>query len=369
MSSITLHTFEVNGFRGIRKISLPNLAQVNLFVGKNNAGKSALLEAIRLFLEDSTGGVAGLIYEVVREHTDFIPRFSSNRPRGEIDTAEIEAAVSAAESLFFGGFDGAPAGPIRLKSGDGRELVIYGPRSTSMVQNSLFDAPSSDGDHVFFGPDSPLFTIGTPSPVREIPVGLFLRNVPLRFRNRGHTMRIPAGGLDAYHIRELWDRLAVAGEAESVERAMSSIWPDFDRALTAGEAGRRSVFVKLKGIARAVPLQSLGDGVQRVFALAVGLVLAQGGALVVDEVENGLHHTAQHEVWESIFSLAEQLNVQVFVTTHSWEAVVAFQAAANRSPAAGMLYRLEREQDGSVYVERYTEKDVAVAAEHQVEVR
>ncbi len=180
---------------------------------------------------------------------------------------------------------------------------------------------------------------------------------------------VPAGGLGTTLTRQRWDRVALAGRSELVENAMRSLLPNLSRVLTAGESRRRSIFVKLEDVDRAVPLQSLGDGVSRVFSIAVALVLAADGTLLVDEVENGLHHSVQHEVWESVFRIAEDLNVQVFATTHSWDAVVAFQAAANRSAAKGMLYRLESEPDGSIYVERYTERDVAVAAEHQVEVR
>jgi hypothetical protein len=77
----------------------------------------------------------------------------------------------------------------------------------------------------------------------------------------------------------------------------------------------------------------------------------------------------QWEVWDGIFALAAELDVQVFASTHSWDAVVGFQYAANRSPDLGILYRLEREPEGELYAERYTEEDVAIAAEQQIEVR
>jgi len=113
----------------------------------------------------------------------------------------------------------------------------------------------------------------------------------------------------------------------------------------------------------------MGDGINRVFGIALALVQAQDGALLIDEVENGLHYTIQEDVWRAILLLAEDLRVQVFATTHSWDCIVAFQEAANRSPVNGMLYRLEREEDGTVYAETYTEDEVAIATEQQVEVR
>jgi AAA15 family ATPase/GTPase len=99
------------------------------------------------------------------------------------------------------------------------------------------------------------------------------------------------------------------------------------------------------------------------------MIRARGGVLAVDEVENGLHHSIQQDVWDFLLAMAEELRVQVFATTHSWESVTAFQSSANRSRVKGMLYRLERKGDGSSRVERYTEEEVAIAAEQRIEVR
>jgi hypothetical protein len=363
---LPLRSFEVEGYRGIRHLRLPELARVNLFVGTNNVGKSSLLEAIRMGLQENPSSVAALIYEAVREHTDFSPRLNGSDNEPVLDPIEIESVLAAVESLFSGGFEGPVKLPIRIAGmRRGGRIEVYGPRAQVPGDLDLF----GDQSEVFFGPRSRLLTVRTPSETRDIPLRLFIGTVPVRFRHRGDTLRIPAAGLGAQEIREWWDQLAVLGAETLVEDAMRSIWPSFERAVSAGDRARRSVFVKLERISRPVPLQSLGDGMQRVFSIAVALALTSGGALVVDEVENGLHHTAQQEVWDAIFLLAQRLNVQVFATTHSWEAVVAFQRAANRSPETGILYRLEREEDGRLYAERYTEQEVAVAADHDVEVR
>jgi AAA15 family ATPase/GTPase len=167
----------------------------------------------------------------------------------------------------------------------------------------------------------------------------------------------------------MWDNVAVLGQESLVEDALRVIVPQLERIILVGESRSRNVLCKLKGVARPVPIKAMGDGANRIFALAVALAQTPGGALLIDEVENGLHYSVQAEVWEAIFSIASAVNVQVFATTHSWESVVAFQYAANRSSADGMLYRLDRERDGEVHAVRYTEEEVAIAAEQQIEVR
>ena len=55
----------------------------------------------------------------------------------------------------------------------------------------------------------------------------------------------------------------------------------------------------------------------------LGLVLsmseASGGLLLIDEIENGLHHSVQEEVFSMLLELAKSFDVQIFATTHSEE--------------------------------------------------
>ena len=94
-----------------------------------------------------------------------------------------------------------------------------------------------------------------------------------------------------------------------------------------------------------VPLCSFGDGVNRLFGIALALVTAKDGLLLIDEVENGLHHSVQYEVWKMIFALAQKLNVQVLATSHSWDTIEAFQKAASETPEDGVLVRLLRKRE------------------------
>ncbi|GAK53508.1 Gll3079 protein [Candidatus Moduliflexus flocculans] len=73
----------------------------------------------------------------------------------------------------------------------------------------------------------------------------------------------------------------------------------------------------------------MGDGMTHLFHIILGLVNARGGILLIDEFENGLHHEIHQQIWELIFDLATQLNVQVFATTHSNDTIEALERAAS----------------------------------------
>ena len=95
----------------------------------------------------------------------------------------------------------------------------------------------------------------------------------------------------------------------------------------------RRAIVQAEGHPQPVaPSLTFGDGMNRLFGIALSLANAEGGLLLVDEFENGLHYSVQLDVWRMIFGLSQKLNIQVFATTHSTDTVKAFQKGRCRIP-------------------------------------
>ena len=127
--------------------------------------------------------------------------------------------------------------------------------------------------------------------------------------------------------------------------------------------------MKLHGYDRPVPLRSLGDGATRLFGVALALAGSRDGFLTIDEVENGIHHSVHESFWHMVLQTAEENDVQVFATTHSFDCVRGFARAAIRTPESeGVLVRLERE-DESIRAVRYSESELEIAAKQGIEVR
>ena len=118
-----------------------------------------------------------------------------------------------------------------------------------------------------------------------------------------------------------------------------------------------------------LPLYSLGDGMLRTLGIALALVNAKDGLLLIDEFENGLYYTVQPELWRFIFQVARRLNVQVFATTHSWDCIEAFQKAAGVDQEdEGLLIRLESKK-GEITAMLYDKQELGIATREQIEVR
>ena len=138
--------------------------------------------------------------------------------------------------------------------------------------------------------------------------------------------------LDNNDIARFWDKVALTDdENRAVEALRLNLGDKVQRVAIIGDErsshSRRAV-VRIAGQERPVPLRSLGDGAVRLFGVALALANSQGGFLLIDEAENGIHHTIQRDFWRMVLLTAEANNVQVFATTHSWDCVAGFAQAA-----------------------------------------
>ena len=104
------------------------------------------------------------------------------------------------------------------------------------------------------------------------------------------------------------------------------------------------------------------------FGLALALVNAKNGILLIDEIESGLHYSVHLKVWQLIFKIASQLNIQVVATSHSWDAIEAFQEAANKDVEKGLLIRLARKGE-EIIPTLFSEEELAIATREHIEVR
>lgn len=132
------------------------------------------------------------------------------------------------------------------------------------------------------------------------------------------------------------------------------------------------ILVRLKGEPKPLPLNSLGDGAQRMLLLAVALVSAQDKLLLLDEIEAGLHYSVIEKLWETIFEYAKKLNVQVFSTTHSSDAVKTFLYAMGKSKNGdeGAYFRMQRNRSSEqIEVIAYDAERLESALESNLETR
>ena len=261
-----------------------------------------------------------------------------------------------------------------------QQLSIKYDTGPLLKQRTLLSEDSPNGDE-------PMLKIEFQGIQQEIPVRSFFRESHLlrhqyrRFRDdeseRPSEIRCLSLGPSLptnADITRFWDSVALTDDEDRAVQALQLIYDDeVSRVAVVDDDrrpryGRRAV-VKINGQDRPIPLKSLGDGAVRLFGVALALANSQDGFLVIDEAENGIHHSVQRDFWKMVMRTAHENNVQVLATTHGWDCVAGFARAATESEQVeGALVRLERNDDG-IRAVGYSEEDLRVAAEQGIEVR
>ena len=168
----------------------------------------------------------------------------------------------------------------------------------------------------------------------------------------------------------MWDKIALTSKEELVISALKIIQPDIEKIGFSISYLHNIIRLKVKNIDTPVPINSMGEGMYIALSIAMSLVTAENGVLLVDEIETGLHYEAQTDMWRLILETAKELNVQVFATTHSWDCIAAFQEALSQveDSSIGKLFRLDSKY-GKLRAVEYDAEDLEVVTREGIEVR
>ena len=369
---------EVKGFRGFRELAIPKFGKVNLITGRNNAGKSSLLEAIRILVTRGSLDTLQAILNYREETNEFT---DPDRDLLGVDFGPYRNLFTGFPDFSAGAASFSVEASGRIASGFSALTV-----KTAWAIRHL----DPDRGSVSYEATPDLFGDLEGVPALELIAGERRRIVPLHLRGmqRRVTGFSPFGDgvpdtlrsvyLDPFSSRStgqlgvLWDAVALTDVQAEVLKALQLISPDIEAVSMVGSGetrGRpRTAIVRSSQFDSPVPLRTFGDGLNRLFGIVLSLCNAKNGVLLVDEFENGLHHSVQESIWGTIFRLASDLNVQVFATSHSEDCVRAFQQAATDSPEDGVLVRLTRKGD-QVFPTEFDESELAIATRNDIEVR
>jgi len=92
-----------------------------------------------------------------------------------------------------------------------------------------------------------------------------------------------------------------------------------------------------------MPLSLFGDAIKKVTHIVLNLINYNSAVLLIDEIENGIHHSVQEDFWGFLFKLATEFEVQIFATSHSAEMIRAFdKVCLNSAPNNGAYFELRR---------------------------
>ena len=319
-----INSIEINQFRGIRQLTISNFSKINLIVGDNNSGKTTFLEAVQLlFAKSQLSSVKNIIKQRtvlnVSEssfYTSFIKMFNVNQE---------------SELLDFDIYAVSNNGPIRFEM-RGRERTISGEEALQMSTMSLGQKAHYKKESTVVPETAKLFSGSIISQNGKKPIEkdihfTSLDNVSVGPVIKREVQYIPSFG----HLR--YDLLKNFVDNPEYKKLAISILKQFDDSIVdicytkADDGCFLESIITADGI--NMPFSVYGDGVKKILYILNKLFDATDSILLIDEIETGLHKKYYDRLFPVVFELAKKLNVQLFIATHSMEAIDAILSYGN----------------------------------------
>lgn len=365
-----METFHVKNYKGLKDLELTSLSKVNLIVGRNNVGKSSLLEALSLCF---SGGAVDELLDVL----DYGGERVATRATSYSGDKVIDNEAHFLSLFNRDGFEDGKAPAITLDSGScaisigvayQKEKRIRKDSSINHMLEYLTESEYLGGS----GKDGVIaekgLVIRSGETFQFLPfhsdIQVFSESKKCIFVRPADFILIPNAGL--------FDKIAMSDKEEKLLSALRIIEPQIQKInyLESDPGSKNRVpFVVVGPRSERVRLTSMGDGINRILTIVLSLLnCPAGGALALDEIDNGLHYSVQKQLWEMVFSLAKELDVQVFATTHSMDCLKSF--AQVNTGNDGLLIRLDARSDGEIVPQYYSEPDdIRFAVDGQIELR
>jgi len=348
---------QIQRFRSFEDFHVDGLRRINLLVGMNNTGKTSLLEAVFLL-----GGATNPVFPLT------IGQLRGQRLGNAIPDPiwrSLYRNLDPSESIEIAGQWNDEAGWRRL-SVEALAVSTYADFSESLAVGTVSaDDTSIGGLRLRYQPaqgsqivteavfDPKTGNVNAPSVQRED----FVRSSYLSARAYSSLAR------DAEQLSYL---VKIKREDEVVD-ALRIVEPSINRLEVVSEAGASTIYADV-GLPSLAPLAVCGEGMVRLFSMVVAITGSRDGVLLVDEIDNGLHHSVMQDLWQMLRQMTDKHDVQVFATTHNEELVESAIHAFEDCPETLGLFRLDR-RNGRQTVVSYNEAALRAVEAEGFEVR
>lgn len=352
-----LQTINIQNFRGFKNLECKDLSRINLIVGKNNVGKTAFLEALFLFFG--------------RQNPGLVININGRRGIGAIKIGSSSNIESPWSSVFYN-FN--IANSIKILGSDENKSVELQISVNKSINTEDFINNFPEPDKILKIKNSNfLQALSFINSDEKEPYQILLTNQGMRINKIG-VSEIPAFYIDSHcnlnpkERAELFTSIDTIGKTDEIIEVLRFIEPRLKR-LSIGIIADEPIIMADIGAERLVPLPLLGDGTIRLFDICIRIINLKNGALIIDEIENGFHHSAQEKIWNTIGFSAQKYNVQIFASTHSLECVRnAYLALSNLPDDVLRVHRIERVED-NIRMKTYGPSKLETIFDLNLEVR
>jgi AAA15 family ATPase/GTPase len=352
----------INNFRCFQTISLNQVGKINIIVGDNSAGKTALLEALFIALCGSTE----LAFRY-RNQRGFDPVFSG-------------MAVSIEDSLvadLFYNRDVTNSISIKI---DGSGVTK---RTLNIIQNNANELTLTMPNTGTFGA-----TTFRNNAIRKSPITFSWQNylgqtydVDLLFEQNqiqfGSTPEVlsqsfffpstqAVGSIDS---ATRYSEISKKNKHKKFNNIINRNFPTISDLSIEFSGGTPCIHATVANINERIPLPNVSGAINRLVSIFLAITAAEDAVVFVDEMENGIYYKNYPNLWRTIIDLCNENSSQLFLTTHSLEWISSLRDIFKSNEDDLVFWRLEKSPKNEPMLTRLNGRSLMAGIEIGGEVR
>ena len=339
-----LNNITIKNFKAITDLTLDNLGQINLLFGENNCGKSSILEAILSYTSQNTPAPL------------YINRYLRN-------LSKIDSKNSI-EQLFNN---------LDINN----TINISGKHKENYISLKIKCITEENLDI-----DSEIFS--------TVPNNKEITGFELQYSLNGkenkpipYTVKDQKAQTYTYQVQQilpystfindttsekLLEQFKDLLENQKHKKTITNILKKIDPKILDISLGKKGNILVTTDLSKPLPIELMGDGIRKAFIIA-SAILDSPGIILIDEIENGLHHKSQDIVWKAIIEWSKEYNIQFFITTHSYEMIERLTRQIDEQDKNTLkAFRIERKEKEFKIVD-YDAEDLSYSTSKRWEIR
>ena len=316
-----IENINIKNYRGIQELNITGLKSINILVGDNNAGKTSLLEAIQIFSNPTM--------------------YTLSKISRQRDNYKAEIRMNILDSLYY---------LFNIKKSDSHFFNING-----IIENKKKDVQVKVTKERIYHLTENKSIIGNQEEIDsytyEISVNDKNEKLVLN-KYSDFSFKITSPDFKVHFIQTIDhiinDIFVELLKSKDIKDKAVALLQEFDKDITDIRYipnGNNYIPVLELSSGEYLPVALYGDGLKKALTMLNAIIKAEDGILLVDEYETALHTSIMQKVFKFMVEVAKKENVQLFLTTHSLEAVDKFLYANEDMLEDISIIRLKKKEN------------------------